>query len=298
MEPLRPDDQEIMTNSMTDKSPSRNPYHREGEEPKFLTSVCVYMDVLGYKDMWCRAERDGRQENFLQQLYEALKEGQQWLWPNDSDFWPLDKDRYAIKAFTDNIVIGWPVRGDAESELGSIFSSVAFFQLRMANRGFFLRGAISLGDAYVDDVVVLGSAFLEAYQGEAQAANPRIILTESATSAVKKHLAYYSRSDQAPQYSDLYQDSDGKWFVNYLETILAAGDECPFFDELEIHKNNIARRLEEFCSEPKIRDKYLWVANYHDFFCDQRPHVFWDYKIDLNGPQTSFGRIAPKHRLT
>jgi hypothetical protein len=102
------------------------------------------MDMLGYKEMWCHAEREGSQDTFLQRLYEALKEGQDWLLPNDNDVWPTEKDRSALKAFTDNIVIGWPVRGDGESELGSIFSNIAFFQLRMATNGFFLRGAFRL----------------------------------------------------------------------------------------------------------------------------------------------------------
>jgi len=252
------------------------------------------MDVLGYKEMWYRAEQDGLQNSFLQQLYEASEEGQQWLWPNDNDFWPLDKDRYAIKAFTDNIVIGWPVRGDAEPELGSIFSSVAYFQLRLANHGFFLRGAIALGDAYVDDVVVLGSAFREAYEGEAQAANPRIILTGSATKAVRKRLSYYSRLDHAPQYRDLFQDSDGKLFVNYLETVLIAErEQGPFYDELLRHKERIAERLHEFHSDPRIKSKYDWVASYHNYFCDQYPQYFdQSHKIDGDVRQARPSRIV------
>lgn len=282
----------MTVHSMPDKTPSRNPYHKDNQPPEFLQSVVVYMDVLGYKDMWCRAEQDGRQDGFLQQLYEALDEGQRWLWPNDKDFWPLDKDRYAIKAFTDNIVIGWPVRGDAESELGSIFSSVAYFHFRLANHGFFLRGAISLGDAYVDDVVVLGSAFLEAYEGEAQAANPRIILTESATNAVRKHLSYYSRLDHAPQHRDLFQDSDGKWFVNYLETVLIAErEQGPFYDELLRHKERIEERLREFRADLRIKRKYDWVASYHNYFCDQYPQYF-DQSYQIAGYQQGFSRIA------
>ena len=277
---------------MIDKQQSRNPYHAVSQPPQFLRSVCLYMDMLGYKEMWFRAEQESSQDSFLQKLYEALDEGQQWLSPHDSDLWPTDKDRYAIKAFTDNIVIGWPVRGDGESELGSIFSNIAYFQLRMATQGFFVRGAISVGDVYVDDVVVLGSAFLEAYQGEAQAANPRIILTDTASNAVKRHLTYYSQVDHAPQYSDLYQDSDGKWFVNYLETILAAGEDCPFSEELEKHRDNIIQRLEKFRSDSRIQAKYIWAANYHNFFCDQRPHYFSEYKVDSSAYQTSFRRIA------
>jgi len=107
------------------------------------------MDVLGYTEMAQRAYDTGNQEIFLRQLYEALEEGQRWLSDDDSETWPLDRNRYALKAFTDNIVIGWPVRDNAESELGATFSMLTFFQLQMVNHGFFLRGAVSLGDAYV-----------------------------------------------------------------------------------------------------------------------------------------------------
>ena len=63
----------------------------------------------------------------------------------------FDKDSYKVKIFTDNIVIGYPVMfDDAESELGRIFFSLAFFQLSMVNQGFFLRGAISIDNLYID----------------------------------------------------------------------------------------------------------------------------------------------------
>ena len=131
----------MTVHSTTDKTPPRNPYHKDGQPPGFLQSVVVYLDVLGYREMWVRAEREGEQDSFLQRLYQALDEGQQWLRDDGSDLWPVDRDCYAIKAFTDNIVIGWPVLSNAESELISMFSRVAYFQLGMANHGFFLRGA-------------------------------------------------------------------------------------------------------------------------------------------------------------
>ncbi len=226
---------------MPDKAQSRNPYHKEGQPPQLLSSVVIYMDVLGYTEMAKRANDTDNKEIFLRQLYEALEEGQEWLRGDDSETGPLDKDRYAIKAFTDNIVIGWPVRDNAESELNSMFSMLAFFQMQMANHGFFLRGAISLGDAYVDDVVVYGRAFFEAHDGEAELArDPRIILCFSAASVVRKHLGYHGPVNHAPHYRDLYQDSDGKWFLNYLETILIAEDEeGPFYDQLLLHKENV-----------------------------------------------------------
>jgi len=75
----------------------------------------------------------------------------------------IKKDRYALKAFTDNIVISWPVHDDAETEFGSAFFKLASFQFNMVTDGFFIRGALSVGDAYVDEVAVFGRALSEAH---------------------------------------------------------------------------------------------------------------------------------------
>lgn len=272
---------------------SRNPYQVDGQSPKVMRSVVVYMDVLGYRDMAKKAERDGQQDSFLGHLYKALHEGQNWL--RDEIIPPKlgIKDFYAFKAFTDNVVIGWPVRDDAESELGSAFFKLAFFQLQMAIAGFFVRGAISLGDAYIDDIAVFGSAVTEAYDGESRLArDPRIILTESAVEAVQKHLTYYALPKSSPQNRDLYRDADGQWFLNYLDTIMMAEDEAgPFYEQLTEHKQRIETRLREFRSDPKIWTKYFWVGNYHNYFCDQYPHYFDEsYKIE-----SSFSKMGPSH---
>jgi hypothetical protein len=112
---------------------SPNPYHKSGQPPQLPRSVVIYVDVLGYTEMAKRANETGNKDLFLRELYEALEEGQRLLRGNDSEEWPFDKDRYATKAFTDNIVIGWPVpvRANAESKPGSMFSMLAFFQMRM-----------------------------------------------------------------------------------------------------------------------------------------------------------------------
>ncbi|MGH9967322.1 MAG: hypothetical protein ACREBG_05750 [Pyrinomonadaceae bacterium] len=277
------------------ESRSRNPYHIEGQPPQPVRSVVIYVDVLGYTDMAKRANETDDQ-GFFHQLYEALEEGQEWLRDDDTGPWALDKDRYAIKAFTDNIVIGWPVRDNAESELTAMLSMASFFQMQMANRGFFLRGAISLVGVYVDDVAVYGGAFFESYEAECQAVDPKIVLTDSATFAIRKHLGYHGPVEYAPQYRDLYRDADGQSFLNYLETILIAENEeeaGPFYDQLLLHKEKVEERLLEFRSKPRIWSKYVWVASYHNYFCDQYPQYFdHSHKIDRDVYQTRFSRIA------
>ncbi len=265
-----------------------NPYHIDGQEPTLQKSVFAFMDILGYRRMIEESERSGSQQQMLRRLHQGLNNAREWLEPgfrNNNLYELLGKELYALKAFTDNIVIGWPVRDDAELELGSTFFKVAPFQLEMAVKGFFIRGAISVGEAYVDEVTVFGSALSEAYSGESTLArDPRIILTESAVKAVKKHLTYYSHPWRAPHIHDVLRDSDGQWFVNYLDCILIAEEKHgPLYDLLHDHKTAVERRLEEHKGNQPVWSKYAWVASYHNYFCSLHDRYFSDeHKIDVD----------------
>jgi hypothetical protein len=78
----------------------------------------------------------GTQQAMLHDLYGALVKGRKWL---ESQSLPhyLSKDRYAIKAFTDNIVVGWPVSDDGESECGLAFFKSSRFPVRNGLARFF-----------------------------------------------------------------------------------------------------------------------------------------------------------------
>lgn len=265
----------------------RNPYHIDGQEPTLQQSVFVFMDILGYSEMIRQSHTSGTQQQVLRKLHQALGKGRAWL--EDKDIPPelpklMKKDLYALKAFTDNIVIGWPARDDAESEFGSAFFKLANFQFQMVIEGFFIRGALSVGDAYVDEITVFGSALSEAYAGESSLArDPRIILTSSAVKTAKKHLTYYGNPQHAPHVRDILCDSDGQWFLNYLDCVLGAVDEYgPFYEEFLKHKMVVEEKLEEHRGNPPIWSKYAWVAGYHNYFCDLHSYYFSDdHKINM-----------------
>jgi hypothetical protein len=249
-------------------------------------SALAYIDILGYADLIAVSERDGTQEALLQRLHGVLTKNRSWL---DSRSQSkelnklLKKDLYALKAFTDNIVLAWPIRSDAEVELGLIFLRLSDFQFTMSLEGFFIRGGISIGQAYVDDTVVFGDALTQAYSAETVLArDPRIVLAESAVGAVRRHLEYYGNPSHSPQSTVLLCDSDGQWFVNYLNAVLyVAEDYGPFYDEFLKHKAVVECRLSQFKHNPPIFSKYAWVAGYHNFFCDRHPRYFSaEHRID------------------
>lgn len=267
---------------------SRNPYHTEGGVPSLKLSVLAFLDILGYADMIDQAHANGTHQETLRSLYSALTEGRRWL--GDDDMFEelrgiTRKDLYALKAFTDNIVISWPVYSDAESEFGSAFLKLGGFQFKMILSGFFIRGAVSVDYAYVDEIAVFGSALLDAHHGESSLArDPRIILTPSAVAAARQHMTYYSSPRFAPHVHDILRDSDGQWFLNYLECVLWAVDEQgPFYEEFLRHKIVVETKLDESKGKPSVWSKYAWVAKYHNYFCDLHSHYFGEeYRIDVN----------------
>jgi hypothetical protein len=260
-------------------------------------SVFVFMDILGYQEMIRQSELDGNEQETLRNLHKVLGQARVVL---DESYVShtlkcfVDKDSFALKAFTDNIVIGWPIDSDAEPEFGSAFSKLAMFQFEMAMNGFFIRGGLSVGPAYVDEISVFGSALTEAYLGESTLArDPRIVLTSSAVEVAKKHLKYYSKPSDAPHSRDVLRDSDGQWFLNYLECVLIAEDERgPFYEEFLRHKKAIEEKLTAFKGCPSIWSKYAWVATYHNYFCNlHERHFDSQHRIDVDVFRASPSRI-------
>ena len=263
---------------------SRNPYKKDSKPPVPCISVFAFVDILGYQDLIDTTQGQTEQLELLTKLHNVLSCSRAWL---DGGYLPEavrnfgDKDRFVLKAFTDNIAIGWPIVDDGETEMGLAFNDLAAFQLEMVNAGFFVRGAISVGCVYLDEIVVFGDALKEAYEGESSLArDPRIVLTQSACQYVRQHLEYYLNSHHAPQNRDVLKDTDEQWFLNYLDTILIAESEVgPFLDELQKHKNSVESKLEQFRQKPPIFSKYAWTAGYHNYFCEL--HDFHAYKINV-----------------
>lgn len=266
---------------MSDKL-NKNPYLDPSGQPTMKKSVVVFLDILGYSDLIKYPRTDKENAQLLTHLHNALTESRRNIDPGETSFNHDEKDLYAMRSFTDNIVIGYPIRGDAEAELGSIFIKLPYFQMDMALNGYFIRGGISIGNLYIDDLTVFGPGLIEAYEGEVNLArDPRIILTETSLAAVDEHLSYYGRRNHAPQNYSLLKDSDGQVFINYLETLIS--EEGGYFsDELLKHKENTEIKLSHFHKNPKIWSKYFWVANYHNFFCETYLDIDKTYKINLD----------------
>src|ERR1017187_2995256 len=154
----------------------KNPYLSQSGKPWLRKSWVVYLDILGFSASVRKATESGEQQNHLERMLAALKEAKEIVFSGHK-FAEEYGDGYApymAKILTDNIVMGFPVLEDGESEFGTMVFIVGLYQYTFLQHGFFMRGGIGFGDLYMDEDVVYGNSIIDAYEAESQlACNPR-----------------------------------------------------------------------------------------------------------------------------
>jgi len=261
-----------------------NPYKDANGKPRLLKSVTAFIDILGYTEYVKRCFKDGNGQQELNRLRDALdsaySELKQVASARDFDG-GLD---FNIRTFTDNLVIGYPVSEPKYDEqefirdaINAVIIYVAYLQAELVRAGYLIRGAITVGELYIDEDIVFGSALIETVEAEKMAVFPRVIICPEA----KK---YFRPNWNEKGVNDLLVDSDDMIFIDYLKAtvMIAYPDDRAFTEFLDGNKDCIETNLKRFYNNPYIRSKYEWAAVYHNSFCDKYPNAIEDsYKIQL-----------------
>lgn len=245
---------------------------RAFQEPRLLKAYCFFLDILGYTkelESVCDTEH-------MRQLLDALDAAKGKF---------SESSKYSIKFFTDNIIVGFPLRrineleeqgmledeinsyaqgpaGDVVSEmyfdyLGEIIESVIFYQYTMNIKGFFIRGGLSKGFLYMDDDVVYGNSLIESHYLEGAAVYPRIILSGELKEMVarimydKVHLDPFKaihdpKINDFPVIPQLLADEKGEVFVNYLYLTIKDWDKRDVdIEKVQRHGWVIEKKIED-----------------------------------------------------
>lgn len=131
--------------------------------------------------------------------------------------------------------------------------------------GFPVRGAVTVGPLMFSDKFLFGPALVEAVQLEKEALFPRILLSQSVLRYITPDSMYSSL---------VMQDADGHAFLDYL------GQKIFLNSKLEWHRKFVEKGLASNLGRVRERQKYEWLARYHNFHAinnDMRHHM-----IDLN----------------
>ncbi|WP_242309337.1 hypothetical protein [Bacillus cereus group sp. BfR-BA-01524] len=240
------------------------------DNPELVNSVVCFIDVLGFTSIGLEAIRSGNGNDFLKEIHSSLSNARNAITPYS--FVPAK-----VKVFTDNVVIGWPIQSDGENELGNTFNNLAEYQFSLAQDGFFIRGGVSIGPHFMDEETVFGPELIMAHDLESKVAvYPRIILSQECIEKVKYYNRYYSPITLSPFHRELLEDIDGEWFSNYLHILFDMYDEevqfnnfSSLYPHLERHGQKIEEAINKYRNNSKLLKKYSWLANYHNYFCDE-----------------------------
>ena len=237
--------------------------------PKLILSFVCHVDILGYSQLCQEAIKSNLSNKFLNKVRDALNTAYARVRENAKGW--NQENIFEIKVYTDNIVIGYPLKNNffhsyGEAELGHIFDVLSEFQLGLAMEGFLVRGGIAIGEHYMDDDIVFGSALIEAVKQDNSGGAPKVSLAPSLIDVLKRHLGFYYGPFPAPQTRILLQDVDGSIFINYLENAFIGFPEGGVFIDVFIkHKDTLTKGLIENKGIPSVRVKYEWAARYHNF---------------------------------
>lgn len=121
--------------------------------------------------------------------------------------------------------------------------------------GWLLRGGISIGQLFIDDVMVWGDALLTSYYLEDKVANyPRIIIDKSVVDEIiqDNKLSEYMR-----------KDFDNLYFLNFL-------NDCHFCGEMLMNGFQIMQREAENNIDDKTYQKFSWHMNFVNSELDRK----------------------------
>lgn len=165
-----------------------------------------------------------------------------------------------FKIFSDNIIIAKKLSNQIPQrtqEIRSLLMCAGHFQELSASDsvGWLLRGGISIGQLFIDDIMVWGEALLKSYYLEDKVANyPRIIIDKDIVNEIIQNnvLCEYLR-----------KDFDNLYFLNFL-------NDCHFCGEMLMNGFQIMQKEAGIKIDEKLYQKFSWHMNFVNAELDRK----------------------------
>lgn len=212
----------------------RTGLEREPRSKLHTSKYCVaYLDILGGVNK-IKADTDNKFLNLLNMLYVDVFNEAQGIFNEDKDI--------VVKIFSDNILLAIQIEKESpekEKKIRRLLNVVSNIYNEALRYGVLLRGAIAVGDLFINEVFVYGAALLDIYEMESKIAiYPRILVTQE----IRELL---------PQYCLTCEDG-----LSILNNFLFS-----FTNECITHKLRLLEMLKENNNNSKIKQKILWLIN-------------------------------------
>lgn len=228
------------------------------EKPIEKKYVIAYVDLLGTQELLSNKDTDDIFEHIYYSYLTATK-----LFPNLEK---LNLDLMQFKVFSDNILVAYPVENADNKE--TVFEAykrirtfLYFFLPLFTRKGILFRGAITINNLLINDLMVWGAGLSEAvYLEENIAIYPRIVISENLLKIFDEYKLV------GVEYEEKF-------------SCLRDSDDCVYFDFFDYNdfgamdgylppaKSKIIEKIQkekDGKNRTKILQKYYWFKNYLD----------------------------------
>ncbi|MBE6358194.1 MAG: hypothetical protein E7057_02980 [Lentisphaerae bacterium] len=241
------------------------------EPLKQTPHIVAFLDFLGASEKM----RDPKENNKFLQSINYVYSFANYI---HKDMKKSYKSNIKIKIFSDNIIIATEIQ-DTKNIMG-YFANIEHFSLLLYMNALLnhniIRGAISIGNLYMDDTLVYGEALLNAFNGESKIANyPRIIIERTIFDYISKemlNLCNFLEVDEV-----IREDIDGELYLNpFWGIALLDGGKSKVEQYLRRNGSFILHEYKKLLAKNKttVFPKYHWLANQFNEYCHANNHPF------------------------
>lgn len=247
----------------------------------YRPAIVTFIDILGFKEMI--------KTKPAAQIHAILSELREWS-SGDMDEDEGDEIEAGLAhaiAFSDNVVRVCPI--DSEWPHGALFHelmSLVHVQAKLTERGVFLRGGITVDNIHIARGEVFGPGLVRAYELESkQAIYPRIVLDPKVLESYLQNPAMrgdHSLEDDLRAIDELLREGeDGLYFVDYLKACRSELNDpgIGFSAKLKEHAGYIAAAAAAMSAFSAEKQKYAWLARYHNQVVDETEDADDDCKV-------------------
>ena len=224
--------------------------------------IVSFIDILGATEM---IKND--QDKYLDLIHESYRKTLSFIEKSNNHNIPI-----VCKIFSDNIVLARPVNDNIDLAFLRVVQFSAYLQFQLATKDILVRGGITKGKFYHDDVMVWGTALVDSANLEKEKAiYPRIIIDpeliqELIDRNILKNKIWLDDitgnpdsicQDKAP-YDELYY-VNSLIYILPLETSSDALIAAP--GALDYLMNFTNLNLKEHANNPRILEKHQWYKD-------------------------------------
>ena len=225
---------------------------RPRPRPVYEQRLILFIDFLGFKEVVASTERD---PDGLGRLLAAMDDigtlGEASIFKSQR-----------VTQFSDSVVMSYRV-----TERSGVFwmiNAISLTVISLAERGFLLRGAVTVGDLHHNSRHIVGPAMVKAYEMESKVAcHPRVIIDPAVIRLARNR----RNEDHTPDEEEAFvrdfmaEDADGHLFIDYISwnavVAVAGADDLGYPGYLGTLSGLLANGLAH--EDVRVAAKFLWL---------------------------------------